>query len=104
MTNILAKDRRNENTLKEKISRLESKVNAFLNKYPELKGLEYKVKVKIFRNVKFWLRQIFIDSATKNIENLEQRKSSLIENEYLPVKDKIEKIETELSIRDTLSN
>ena len=103
LNNMLAKNRHSENILKEKISQLESKINSLLNKYPELKGLEYKVKSNIFSNARFWLRRKFLDSATKNIKNFEQRKSSLFENEYLLVKDKIEKIETELSNRVTLS-
>lgn len=104
LSNELAKSHRKMYLLKEKKLQLESKINSILKKYPELQGSDYMVQTKIFRNVRLWLRQKFIDSATKNIENLEQRIRCLIEDEYFPIKDKIEKIEIELKFRSTLSD
>ena len=104
LKNLLAKSRRDEMILSEKMTNIKSKIDSLLEKYPELKGLKFEFKVKTFRKFRFWIRQKMLNSTVNKIADLEQANSALFENEYLPLKDKIEKIEIDLKNREILSN
>jgi len=102
LNNQLSHNRRDEGIIQSKIDTLENRINEIINKFPELKGDTYNIPNGFLKNAKTWLRQKFINRASNKIDNLENRKSNLIENKLLPIQDIIEKINIEKLHRSIL--
>lgn len=104
LNNQLSHNRRDEGITQNKIENIENRINEIMNKFPELKGDTYNIPNGFLKNAKTWLRQKFINRASNKIGNLENRNSNLIDKKLLPIQDKIEKIQIEISHRGILNN
>jgi len=104
LNNLLSHKRRDEGISQNQIKNIENRINAILEKFPELKGEKYDILNGILKNAKTWLRQKLINRASNKIDNWEDRKSNLIESELLPIQDMIEKIEIEKLHRSILNS
>ena len=93
----------NEGIKQTNIETIENRINEIKNKFPELKGDKYNIPNGFLKNVKSWLRQRSLHRASNKIDNLENKKSNLLET-LLPIQDMIEKIQIEKSHREILTN
>lgn len=103
LNNKLSHNKRVESIIRSKIENIQNKINSILKKYPELAGNTYEISGGFLRNARTWLRQQYLNRASNKIENLENRKSGLIETKLLLLQDMIEKINTEQSHRKILN-
>lgn len=104
LNNHLSQCRRDEGITQNKIKSIESKINEIINKFPELRGDTYNIPSGFLKNAKSWIRQKFIYRSSTKIENLENRKSNIIDMKLLPIQDMIEKINIEKLHREILNN